>query len=195
MKKNRCRRGIIMLVIGIMLLLLAGGWYTANILEDRAAGEYTVRILDNMDVSEELDIVVEGDDKPAVIVDEEAFCGRIVIEKLGMELPVFQEWNYKKLKKAPCRYSGSVETQDMIVAAHNYKSHFGKINTLDNGDELVFIDASGETYYFEVKEILILDGSAVEDMSAGAWDFTLFTCTKGGKQRVVVRCESVSDEK
>lgn len=193
MKKNRRKRGIVMLAIGILLLLLAGGWYTVNILEDRAAGEYTVQILDNMDISEGLDSVVGGDEKTVVIVDEEAFCGRIVIEKLSVELPVFQEWNYKKLKKAPCRYSGSVETQDMIIAAHNYKSHFGKINALQNGDEIVFIDAFGKSYYFEVKDIILLDGSAVENMKSGEWDFTLFTCTKGGKQRVTVRCERISD--
>lgn len=184
-----------MLVIGVMLLLLAGGWYTVNILEDRAVGEYTVQILDNMDISEESDIVVDGDEKPVIKVDEEAFCGRVIIEKLGVELPVFQEWNYKKLKKAPCRYSGSVETQDMIIAAHNYKSHFGKINALQDGDELVFIDVFGMSYYFKVKDIILLDGSAVEDMTSGEWDFTLFTCTKGGKQRVTVRCESISDSK
>jgi len=182
-----------MLAMGILLLLVALGWCAANILEDRAAGHYTDQILDKMKASDEIESVTEDDANPVVIVDEEAFCGRIIIEKLGVELPVFQEWNYKKLKKAPCRYAGSVETNDMIVAAHNYNSHFGQLKTLKNGDKIVFIDAAGEAYYYEMKEMVLLDGSAVEDMKSGEWDFTLFTCTKGGKQRVTVRCGRLVD--
>ncbi len=193
MKRNRRRRGVVLLASGILLLGLAGGWTVINMREDRAAGEYTNQILDNMNISEKLNIVPESDENPIVIVDEEAFCGRIIIEKLGVELPIIQEWNYKKLKKAPCRYSGSVEMNDMIIAAHNYNSHFGKLNVLENGDKIIFVDVLGKTYNYEVKEILLLDGSAVEDMTSGEWDFTLFTCTIGGKQRVTVRCESVSD--
>jgi len=181
-----------MVVTGMTLLLLACGWCMANFIEDRAAGEYTDQILCNMDASTESDLVSEVDEMPVIIVDEEAVCGRIVIEKLGVELPVFQEWNYKRLKKAPCRYSGGVETKNMIIAAHNYNSHFGRINALENGDRITFVDVLDKLYYYEVKEIILLDGSAVENMESGEWDFTLFTCTKGGKQRVTVRCESIS---
>ena len=172
MKKNRRRRGIILLAIGILLLSVAGGWYVANIWEDRAAGEYTDKILEKIDGSVELQAVAKDDDNLVVIVDEEAFCGKIIIEKLGIELPIFQDWNYKKLKKAPCRYSGGVETNDMIIAAHNYNSHFGKINVMKNGDKIVFIDALGESNHFEVREVVLLDGSAVGEMKSGEWDFT-----------------------
>lgn len=193
MKRNRRRRGAVLLASGMLLLGLAGSLTVINMIEDRAAGEYTNQILDNMALSEEMNIVAESDENPIVIVDEEAFCGTVVIEKLRVKLPIFQQWNYKKLQKAPCRYSGSVEMNDMIIAAHNYNSHFGKLNVLENGDEIIFVDVLGKTYNYEVKEILLLDGSAVEDMTSGEWDFTLFTCTKGGKQRVTVRCESMSD--
>lgn len=193
MKKDRHRRGFVMLAMGILFLLVALGWCVTNVLEDRAAGQYTNQILDKMDSSDEIESVTEDDTNPVVIVEKEAFCGRIIIEKLGVELPVFQNWSYKKLKKAPCRYAGSIETNDVIIAAHNYSSHFGQLKTLENGDKIVFIDAAGEVYYFEMKELALLDGSAVEDMKSGEWDFTLFTCTKGGKQRVTVRCERAVD--
>lgn len=182
-----------MLAIGILLIAVAGGWFIANIMEDKAAGEYTDEILRKMNVSDEQEVIVEAGESPLVMVGEEAFCGRIIIEKLGVELPVFQDWSYKKLKKAPCRYSGSVETNDMIIAAHNYNTHFGKLKALEIGDEIAFTDGAGEVYFFVVKEIVLLDGSAVEDMKIGEWDFTLFTCTKSGMQRVTVRCERVND--
>ena len=77
---------------------------------------------------------------------------------------------------------------DLIIAAHNYKSHFGSLGKLAVGDEVKFTDAYGNEHLFEVKETAILDGTAVSDMQSGDWDFTLFTCTRSGKQRVTVRC-------
>ena len=41
-----------------------------------------------------------------------------------------ESWSYPKLKVAPCRYRGSAYLDDLIIAAHNYDRHFGRINTL-----------------------------------------------------------------
>lgn len=58
---------------------------------------------------------------------------------------------------------------------------------------ITFADAYGTQHRFAVKEIVTLDKTAVSDMKSGEWDFTLFTCTKGGEQRVTVRCERITD--
>lgn len=112
----------------------------------------------------------------------------------GVELPVFDEWNYKRLKTAPCRYTGSVFADDMIIAAHNYKSHFGTLNKLKSGDKVTFIDPYGTAHRYVVSQLITLDGTSVTDMQAGDWDFTLFTCTKGGAQRVTVRCSRINND-
>ncbi len=194
MRKNKRLKGLGFLGIGMLLLLLAGGWYISNVLEDKKAGAYVDTVISKLDEVVSQENTSNMDEPPTIVVDGEFYCGRIVIEKLGVELPVLAEWNYKKLKKAPCRYMGGIDTNDMIVAAHNYRSHFGEIKSLQIGDIIVFRDATDEIYQFSVTEIVLLDGSAVEDMTSGEWDFTLFTCTKGGKQRVTVRCERVDKE-
>lgn len=182
---TRKNKGIILLVIGLVLLLIAVGWYIYNIVEDNKAGQQAEELLDVFDEKQKN---TEEISEPVIIVKGDAFCGKIIIEKLSVELPIYNEWNYKRLKSAPCRYMGSVDTNDMIIAAHNYKSHFGSLNKLKIGDEVKFIDAYGNSYLYEVCEVLNLDGTAVSDMQSGGWDFTLFTCTKGGEQRVTVRC-------
>lgn len=176
-------RGIVFLLLGIVLLLIAGGWYVYNYIEDEQAGNKASDILNKMETVENNTV-----DTPVIMVEGDAFCGRVVIEKLKIELPVYDQWDYKRLKTAPCRYLGSIETNDIIIAAHNYKSHFGTLNKLKIGDEVKFIDAYGVVHVFEVSELVTLDGTNVSDMHSGGWDFTLFTCTKGGKQRVTVRC-------
>lgn len=180
----RKNKGIPLLLIGLVLLMVAVGWYFYNIAEDKNAGQQAAEILSEIEKEQ-----VKQEPSPVITVGGDAFCGKVVIEKLGVELPVYNELSYARLKKAPCRYIGSVDTNDMIIAAHNYKSHFGSLKRLKNGDEIEFIDAYGKTHTFEVSELIMLDGTAVSDMKSGGWDFTLFTCTKGGEQRVTVRCE------
>ncbi|MBE6903101.1 MAG: sortase [Ruminococcaceae bacterium] len=176
---------IILLLIGCILLLIAGGWYIYNILEDKNAGKQAEKILSQLDNAQNS---INKDSAPVITVGGDAFCGKVTIEKLGVELPVYDEWDYNRLETAPCRYTGSIETNDLIIAAHNYKSHFGSLDKLQNGDEIIFTDAYGTAHSYEVCELILLDKTAVSDMQSGGWDFTLFTCTKNLEYRVTVRC-------
>lgn len=179
----RKRRGLAFLLLGVLLLLTAGGWYAYNLLEDATAGERAAGFL------KQLEEIPPTDGEAAVIVDGEAFCGRIIIDRLKVALPVYDGWDYARLKTAPCRYTGAAATNDLIIAAHNYRSHFGALDTLQEGDAVRFVDAGGTEHRYAVRRVISLDGTAVSDMQAGGWDLTLFTCTKSGKQRVTVRCE------
>ncbi len=189
-KRNK---GIVLLSLGFLLLLAAGGWYLYNTLEDKSAGQQAAELLEQFDARQNSVTNSEHptEDLPTITVGGEAFCGKVFIEALGIELPVYDEWSYTRFKTAPCRYIGSIETNDMIIAAHNYKSHFGSLNQLRMGDEVLFTDALGSVHRYAVREISLLDGTAVSDMKSGGWDLTLFTCTKGGEQRVTVRCEKI----
>ena len=188
MERKTSKRGIVFLFIGILLISLAGGWCIYNTVEDSIAGKQAAELLDKLEEQQGVE-QNEDSDLPVIIVEGDTFCGTVMIEKLGIELPVFDEWNYTRLKTAPCRYTGNVSTDDIIIAAHNYKSQFGSLNKVQIGDKIQFIDAYGTTHTYTVCELVTLDGTAVSDMHSGGWDFTLFTCTKGGEQRVTVRCQ------
>ena len=47
----------------------------------------------------------------------------------------------------------------------------------------------GNVFRYEVVELETLMPTAIEEMTSGDWDLTLFTCTIGGGSRVTVRCE------
>jgi sortase A len=108
---------------------------------------------------------------------------------LELELPIMSSWSYGKLRLSPCRYTGSLRGEDMVLMAHNYKSHFGTISQLKLGDEVRFTDMDGKTTVYTVVGTDVLDPSAVEVMTAGEYDLTLFTCTYGGASRVTVYCD------
>lgn len=118
------------------------------------------------------------------------YCGFITLPALGIELPVRSEWSYPALRSTPCRYSGTAEGRDLIIAAHNYDSHFGRIDELDQGDEIWFTDVSGERSYYEVLYTELISGSDAESMVKGGaeeWALTLYTCDLSGQSRVTVR--------
>lgn len=116
------------------------------------------------------------------------YFGVLDIPKLNLELPIQSEWSYPKLKKSPCVYTGSIQDGGLVILAHNYRKHFGKINTLSIGDVVTLTDATGRKYEYLVEEIFEMEATAVEEMSNSKYDLTLFTCTYGGKARVTVRC-------
>ena len=128
---------------------------------------------------------------PTVEVNGQECVGMIEIPALGLKLPVISEWSDAKLKKAPCRYSGSAYLKNMIIAGHNYRTHFSGIKRLNTGDSVVFTDADGNVFSYEVAEIETVGGYDIEKMEAGDWDLTLFTCTIGGQTRVTIRLERV----
>ena len=129
-----------------------------------------------------------GREMPAVEVDGSRYIGVLEVPSLGLELPVMETWSYPNLRVAPCRYSGSAYQDDMIVAAHNYKTHFGQLKELRSGDEVRFTDTEGNVFRYAVAEMETLGKYDVEEMTSGDWDLTLFTCTYGGQSRVTVRC-------
>ena len=129
-----------------------------------------------------------GREMPAVEVDGGRYIGVLEVPSLGLELPVMETWSYPNLRVAPCRYSGSAYQDDMIVAAHNYKTHFGQLKELRPGDEVRFTDTEGNVFRYAVAELETLGKYDVEEMKSGGWALTLFTCTYGGQSRVTVRC-------
>lgn len=125
---------------------------------------------------------------PTETVEERDYIGVLELPALGLSLPVLSQWSYPALKEAPCRYTGSAYQGDLIIAGHNYRSHFGGLKDLTPGDTVRFRDVDGNVFAYTVAEVETLDKYAVAEMQAGDWDLTLFTCTIGGAARVTVRC-------
>ena len=128
---------------------------------------------------------------PVETVEEWDYIGTVAFPQRGIELAVISEWSYPALKAAPCRYSGSAYTDDLILSAHNYAAHFGCLKNLFAGEWITFTDMEGNVFTYEVVETEILAPTDVDRMGEGEWDLTLFTCTVGGQSRVTVRCERV----
>lgn len=189
------KRGTLLMSIGALLLAGALFLLVFNYMQEKQADHIataTVQVL-TQEIIPKLPDTAEDSQTTAtqiqsVTIEGESYIGVLDIPALGLSLPVMDNWSYPKLKKTPCRYSGSFLTDDMIIAGHNYKRHFGQLSRLRQGDTITFTDVDGFVYTYQVADIEILAGTDVKDMKSGNWDLTLFTCTYGGKSRVTVRC-------
>ena len=140
----------------------------------------------------------EADAAPAytettVEIDGVRYLGTIHFPRRGVSLPVIADWDFDSLRVAPVRYAGSVATDDLVIAGHNYSTHFSVLHQVAIDEEIIFTDAAGREIRYVVRETEVLEPTAVEEMVTGDWDLTLFTCTFGGKTRRAVRCERVTE--
>lgn len=126
---------------------------------------------------------------PAQVIRGSSYIGILRISSLYLELPVMDEWSYDNLNIAPCRYSGSLYDDDLVICGHNYSAHFATLKSLTAGDTVTFTDMDGSRYDYTVSAVETLDAMASYEMTSGDWDLTLFTCTVGGAARVAVRCD------
>ncbi len=129
---------------------------------------------------------------PEETIDGRSYIGVLEIPSLSLQLPVIGSWSYAELREAPCRHAGSAYQKNMVIAGHNYSSHFGNLKNLSQGDTVIFTDVDGNRFHYRVIELETLAPDAVDDLTSGDWNLTLFTCTIGGRSRVTVRCSEVA---
>ena len=198
----------VMLGAGLLLIAAALALAAYNVIDAQRAARSAAQALEALSQTTAVSTAepeqASADDAPAYLADPEMpmptvsfdgndYIGRVDIPSLGLSLPVISEWSYPRLKIAPCRYTGSAYLDNLIIAAHNYSSHFGNLNRLNTGDTVTFTDVDGNQFTYAVSLIEDLPGTAIEEMQAGEWDLTLFTCTLGGRSRITVRCERTAD--
>lgn len=202
--------GILCIILGVVCLLAAVGLVVYNRQDEQAAADFSqsllkeVRILmdqtqSNPDLPQQppqstvaTQDMATPSEMPRVTVNGYECIGILSIPVLELELPILADWSYAKLKKAPCHYYGTYYQPDFVIAGHNYKAHFKKLSSLQEGDLVIFTDATGRTHYYEVVLLETLQKEATLEMITSGFDLSLYTCTPGGASRVTVRCKTKS---
>ena len=208
------KAGIGLIILGLLLLFGSAGLLIYNQREDalagKSAGEQLNRLVEEIRAqkgeqepstatAEEEEALVEEltptptEAEPGIVMDEiqvdgKGYIGYISFPTLELDLPVMSQWTVEKLYTSPCHYFGSVKEGNLVIMAHNYSRHFGRITELKNGDPVYFINAFGEPFFYQVEFQEILPSNCIPQLTSGEFDLTLFTCTYGGANRITVRC-------
>ena len=196
------KTGIAIVAVGAVLILSALLLFLYNRYEDAHAGQEAESLLGNVQtIIDERETSVPttipeettppetlAPELPIAEIEGYGYVGYISIPKLELELPVMSEWDYNRLKLAPCRQFGSSRTDDLVIAAHNYESHFGHLKDLSVGEPVTFTDMEGIVNTYCVEKIETLNPNEVDAVQNSGYDLVLYTCTKSGKTRVTVFC-------
>ena len=199
------KTGIAIVTVGAVLILSALLLFFHNRQEDIQAGQEAESLLENVEAvietkKIEVPVISTQPDAapsatpldpqmPVVMLDGYEYVGYVEIPVLGLKLPVMSEWDYNRLKLAPCRQFGSSRTDDLVIAAHNYESHFGYLYQLELGDQVIFTDMDGIENLYEVTGLDTLNPIEVDAVQNSGHDLVLYTCTYEGKTRVTVFCD------
>lgn len=196
MKANR-GRGTVWINAGLLLIAAALFLSAYNEWESHEARDSARQVIAQLcdalptEAAEPTTLPDVRREMPVKTINGRDYIGVLSIPSLELELPVISQWDYPALKVAPCRYSGSLYQDNLIICAHNYASHFGKLKELQPGDIVLFTDMDEHVVTFQMVERETLNPMDAEGMEAGDWDLTLFTCTIDGQTRVTIRLERV----
>ena len=185
---------ITLMSVGIVFICFAVGLLCYNNYENKKAQESADALMESIRLN-----IAENEQKEQIIdpFDEEMttkeiggynYIGYISIPALNVDLPVMSEWDYGRLKIAPCRYYGSTKTDNLVIAAHNYIVHFKYLNRLKPGDKVTFSDMDAVVHKYKVDLVEQLMPTDVDKVKDSGDDLVLYTCTYGGAKRIVVRC-------
>lgn len=206
-QKRKAGSGKLWIWIGILLLAAAAALVVYNVADSARAGRQAREKADALEHWIDEHTASESNSSfhkntgeetlPTAEVDGELYIGIIEIPEKGLRLPVYADWNYERLRYAPCRFTGSCTGKDLVLCGHNFSSQFGPLRSIEPGADVYFTAVDGNVYHYivETRETLkptdvgkMIENEENSDQKAATWDLTLFTCNLGGQTRCAVRC-------
>lgn len=188
------RIAISLMTLGILFIGFAVSLLIYNNYESEKAQESSDALMETIRISieenEQEDKIVDPFEEEMKVCefDGRGYIGYLTIPALGLDLPVMSEWDYEKLRISPCRYYGSAKTDNLVIAAHNYRDHFGYLGSLEPGDIVIFTDMEAEVRRYEVTSVELLLPAQTDEVKDTGDDLILYTCTYSGTKRITVRC-------
>ena len=182
------------MLMGLAMLAASATFYITGMNEELRIAQENNRVLEHMEIvirensENEINYDPYSHEMQKQMINGYEYVGILTIEELSLQLPVMNELDENRLKLAPCLHYGAVNTDDLVIGAHNYKRHFAYLTKLRPGAQIVFTTMDSTVYLYNVASIEIFMPDENLKLTDGEYPLTLFTCTYGGEKRVVVRC-------
>lgn len=211
------KAGLAAMLLGAALLLAALLLWLVNLHRAETAGQASAQLLDAVEewmqaqtaapavqtaaspeiatsAPDEADAAPPDTEMTVVEISGCACVGRLEIPALALALPVLSTWDEERLQIAPCRQHGAAASDDLVIAAHNYASHFGRLKELAVDDTVRFTDLDGRNHIYRIAKIATVAPDEVDAVLNSGCALVLYTCTAGGKSRLCVFCDRVPEE-
>ena len=112
------------------------------------------------------------------------YLGILEIPALDVKLPVINTMSDALLEYGACRHFGSVETNDLVIAAHSYPQFFGYLGNLPGGSEVILTEMDGTEIRYTLTDMAKIAPDDAEAALNSGYDLVLYTCYDSGYGRV-----------
>lgn len=202
--------GTLFISTGLLLMAAALFFTMGNLREDRQAGQASAQVIEKfeqvifhnepqnaVEISTFTEEIVSQNpvtsEMAVTEIDGNSYIGVLEIPDREIQLPIMSNWSYPQLEISPCRFSGSLYTNDLVICGHNYTSHFGWIWNAGPNEKLDFITVNKEIAHYIVDYVETIGPDDVDYLCEKTdWDLSIFTCTYGNANRRVLRCSRVN---
>lgn len=181
----------ILIIVAIVLIVVIGIGLNKRNKNEEAVQEVVSQINDKVQNN-------SSDSFPYIEFEGYQAIGIIQIPKINIEYPILIESNENTLAKSITRVgNGTVNgIGNLALAGHNYidGSMFGKIDELENGDEISILDLNGNKVTYKIFGKFVTDPndvSVLEPVQQNVREVTLITCTNGNKNRLIIKAREV----
>ena len=171
---------IALLCFGLLLVVVSGSILLADSTDAAVAATQSTKILQKLRLTHGSTQTTQA---PSATWDPQ-YLGILSIPALDLTLPVRQSWSYSQLKQTPCRQCGSIQGGDLVIAAHNYPSHFGGLSRLLPGTTLSISTGDGAIHTYILSHVQQVAANHRQAVLESKFDLVLYTCTPGGSRRV-----------
>ena len=130
-------------------------------------------------------------DMPTVRSGSYDYIGYLDFPGYGLTMPVAATWSFPALEISPCRHTGSVYNDNLVVAGHNYKTEFDVLFSLKAGDTVTFTDVDGNVFTYTVREFASVTPDDSDTVMNSGYALTMYTCNWDTTERVTVFCERI----
>lgn len=120
------------------------------------------------------------------------------IPSLGIRYPVLSKNSDELMEISLSKFWGPEpnEVGNCVIVGHNYRNltHFGKLPSIEIGDEIEITDTTGKTLTYIVYKTYTVkpeDTACTSQLTDGRTEITLITCTNGGATRLVVKAVAI----
>ena len=172
---------------------------------------------DSADNTEEVDLteLIEANEKATTKLDTKQYLTQngaeyttvavVEIPKIEITYPIIYSKDKSDqtmedlLKISVVKYWGPEANQpgNFCIVGHNYhnKRFFSRAATLEDGDSIYITDTNNKTLEYKVYANYVVephDLKCTSQLTNGATDITLITCTMTGKQRTIIKARAVN---
>lgn len=126
-------------------------------------------------------------------IEQSLYLGKIYIDKINLEYPIFKNYTEELLMISPCRFYGVDigEKGNICIAGHNYNDNrfFSRINELEIKDKIKLVDSQGKEFIYTIYDIFEIEETDFKSVfeKKKQFELTLLTCNNYNKKRIIIK--------